>query len=105
MANKISFNLALLFVSLLCMKVIIFPSKAANVTVLKLISKPACSLKYYRDQIPICLSIRRYHRRENTYISENPHQNILIKTSPPFSLHFKRSLMRKCEKVKEYREI
>ena len=71
-------------------KVIIFPSKAADFTVLKLISKQACSLQYYRDQIPICLSIRRYHRQENTYISENT-----TKTSPPFSLHFKRSLMRK----------
>ena len=60
------------------MKVIIFPSKAANFTFLKLIStsKQACSLQYYRDQIPICLSIRRYHRRENTYISENTTKNI-----------------------------
>ena len=57
-------------------KVIIFPSKAANFTVLKLISKQACSLQYYRDQIPICLSIRRYYRRENTYISENTTKNI-----------------------------
>ena len=38
-------------------KVIISPSKAENFTVLKLISKQACSLKYYRDQIPIYLSI------------------------------------------------
>ena len=69
---------SLLFVSLLCIKVIIFHSKAANFTVLKLISKQACSLQYYRDQIPICLSIRirRYHRWENTYISENTTKNI-----------------------------
>ena len=40
------------------------------------VSKQACSLQYYRDQIPICLSIRRYHRQENTYISENTTKNI-----------------------------
>ena len=58
---------------------IIFPSKAANFTVLKLISKQACSLKYYRDQIPISpiyLSIRRYHSRENICIFENITKNI-----------------------------
>ena len=70
------FQSSLLFVRLLCIKVIIFPSKAANFTVLKFISKQACSLQYYRDQIPICLSIRRYHRRENTYFSENITKNV-----------------------------
>ena len=70
------FQSSLLFVSLLCIKVIIFPSKATNVTVLKLIGKQACSLQYYRDQIPICQSIRRYHHQENTYILENTTKNI-----------------------------
>ena len=50
--------------------------KSDYLPVLKLISKQACSLQYYRDQIPICLSIRRYHHRENTYISENTTKKI-----------------------------
>ena len=73
------------------MKVIIFPSKAANFTVLQLINKQACSLQYYRDQY---LSVYLY----GDIIAETTHTFLKIppKTSPPFSLHFKRSLMRKC---------
>ena len=63
-------------------KSVIFPSKAANFTVLKLISKQACSfIEYYRDQVPICLSVRRYHRRENTCICENTTKNIAAVSS------------------------
>ena len=70
---------------------IISPLNAANFTVLKLISKQACSLKYYRDQIPVYLYIRRYHKagKTHTFLKIPP------KTSPSYSLHFKQSLMRK----------
>ena len=60
-----------------------FPSKSRNFTILKLISKQACSLKYYRDQVPIYLP-RRHQSWENTYISENTPKNIAAVSSYTF---------------------
>ena len=74
--NNISFNLAYIICKFTMHKSDYLPFKSSKLHSFEVNSKQGCSLQYYRDQIPICLSIRRYHRRENTYISENTTKNI-----------------------------